>query len=157
MIRDLHAKGTGPVGEGDADSSHADDAESATLQAGAKHHEHAPLPRCAGSDQPLPLAESACHHEHERHREVGGGVGQHPRGIGHSDPSGPTGGNVDVVVSNGHVGNHPQGRCRVEERLIDSVGEQGDRVVGGGELLVTHLGRDHLVAGPRPHVCDLSQ
>ncbi len=50
-----------------------------------------------------------------------------------------------------------QGRCRVEECLVDTVGEQGDRVVGGGQLLVANRGRDHLVAGPRPHVADLAE
>ena len=82
-------------------------------------------------DQPLALAEAAGGHQHERHRDVGCGVGQHAGRVRHDHTERRAGGDVDVVVADRDVRDDPELRPGgVEEGLVDAVVEEGDDPVG---------------------------
>ena len=136
----LHAEGGRPAGRREPDRAGPDDAERPAAQPGAEVPRHAPAPWLPRADPSLGGAEAAGGHEHERHREVGGRVGEHPGRVGHDDAALPASGDVDVVVADGDVRDDPQLRARgVEELGVDTVDEHRDEGVGArdrGEQLV---------------------
>ena len=150
VVHDLHPERPRPRRQRLADPTHPDDSELAALDAGAEHHEHPPRPRLTGPDQPFPLRQPARDHQDQRHRQVGGGVGEHARRVGHDHAPARAGGDVDVVESDRDIGDDPQIGRGIEEGVVDLVRQQRHRRVGGRQLLVANVVGDRLVAGPTP-------
>ena len=117
-----------PPGDGRADPSHADDAErlAGHIQA-HRFLQQRPGREVAVPQQPVGLHQPAGTAEQQRHRLVGGGVGEHAGRVGHLHPRLPGGGDVDVVVAHRHVGDQPQLGIAGQHRTVDGVGEQRDQ------------------------------
>ena len=157
-VGDRHAEGLRATRGGDADLAHADDAELATLDARAEHVEHAPLPRGLAADDALALGEATGDHQDERHRDVGGRVGQHTRGVGDDDVALRAGGDVDVVVPDGHVGHALQLRaCCIQQFTVDLLGQQRDERVGALDTCQQLGARDRARLLPGEDVVGLTE
>ena len=116
----------------------------------------APSPRRPGTDPPLGSAQPPCRHEDQRHGDVSRGIRQHPRRVRHEHPPLATGGDVDVVVPDGHVRDDAKPRPRgIQHLSVHPVDEHRDQSVdpgqGGQELVPGHRGvdvaEDDVVAG----------
>ena len=157
-VGDGHAECPRPPGERLADVAHADDAQPAALDARAEHVEHAPLPRRAAADDPLAFTEATGGHQHERHRDVGGGLGEHTRGVRADHATRRARRDVDVVVADGDVGDDLQLRAGgVEEGVVDLRRQQRQYRVGTRDHLVHLLDARYVERVPRDHVAGLVQ
>ena len=118
------------------------------------------MPHCQGvpdTDQTLALAQSAGDHQHQGDCKIRGGIAEHAGRVGDDHATPGAGGDIDVVVTDGHVGDDLQLRRSGEECLVDSIGQQRDRRIGRGELFVAHVRGDRLVVIPRPQVADRAE
>ncbi|MEZ5250893.1 MAG: hypothetical protein R2713_17280, partial [Ilumatobacteraceae bacterium] len=148
-VGDRHAERLRPAGEGGADLAHADHPQPASLQAGAEHHGHAPSPRLTRPDEPLALTEAPRDHQDQRHRQIGGGVGEHAGGVGGGHRSLPARGEVDVVVADGHVAHRPQLRSGgVEQFGVHPLGEQRHERVRADDSPEQLVARHRVVLDP---------
>lgn len=152
-IRDLHATRLGPSSGGGTDGTHSNNSEAFRLNAGTEHHEHAPLPRLTGTDQPFAFAEPTCRHEDERQCNVGRGLGQDARGVRGHGTTRPDGRNIKVVVADGHIGDDLQLRSGgIEQFSVDPLGEQRHDGVGPGHPRQQFGAGNRLRVGPGNHV-----
>ena len=142
-VEHLHAPAVVEALRGrEADAAHADDAERPAGEVLAEPAER--LPRLP---PPLLRIGGALHDpprrgEHERHGDVGGGVGEHAGRVADADAARGAGGHVDVVEPDREVADHLQLRRGVEQRAVDAVGEQRHQAVA-----VLHPVAQDLVAG----------
>ena len=77
--------------------------------------------------QPLAFDKPSRHRQNQRPRELGGRLGQHIRCVGHDDVSRVSGGDVDVVVTDGDVGDDLQIRRRRQHVCIHWIGQDADQ------------------------------
>lgn len=152
-VDDVHPEGPGAPGHRDADPAGADDAERLAAQVHAEQVEHAPLPRGAGPDDALALAEAARRHEHEPEGGVGGRVGEHAGGVRRDDAAPGARGDVDVVVADGDIGDDLElVACRIEEFVVDAVRDHRDDPVRTSDASQGLLAGGSLVRLPRVDV-----
>ena len=157
-VGDRHAEGLRAARSGDADLTHADDAELATLDSRAEHVEHAPLPRRLAANDALALGEAASDHQDERHCDVRGRIRQHARSVGDDHVALRAGRDVDVVVPDGNVGDALQLRAGcVQQLAIDLLGEQGDECVSTLHARQQLGARDRVRLFPGEDVVGLAQ
>ena len=77
--------------------------------------------------------------------EVGGGLGQHVRGVGGQHASSVDRGHVEVVVTDRDVGNNLQLRTCGEQRRIHPLAARGEHAHLALQALGQLLGREHMV------------
>ena len=78
----------------------------------------------AGAQKPVALGNAPGEVEHERDRELGRGLGEHVRRVRDENATPRRGVDVDVVVADGVVGDHPEAVARgVEQLVVDLVGQ----------------------------------
>ena len=90
-------------------------------------------------------------------RQVGGGLGEHAGRVGDDHTSTLARSDVDVVVADGDVGDDLEIGSGIEERVVDSIGQERDGDVGRGELFVANVDRNLLVVVPGPDFTGLPQ
>jgi hypothetical protein len=83
----------------------------------------------------------------ERPGEIGGGIGENARGVGHGKPELGGGGDVDVVEPDGVVGDAEELRPGLEGLAIDPLGEKRDQDLGASDALEKLLAGNGLVVG----------
>ena len=86
----------------------------------------------------------------QEEREIGGGLVEHAGRVAHRDAELGRGGDVDVVVADGHVRDDlhaAAGRGRVEHAGVDAIGEQADHRVDVGDRGPQLVGRERRVVG----------
>ena len=122
-----HAERRRPGRNGAPDPATADDAELFAAQLRAEHEVDRPaLPRAA-PDQPLSFADPPRRGQDQRPGQLRGGLGEHVRRIGDDHAALRRRWNVDVVVADGDVCDDLQVRRRVEQRLVDAIGQHADQ------------------------------
>ena len=87
-----------------------------------------------------------CHRQDQCPGEIGGRVGQHVRSIRDYNALGCRGGEVDVVVPHGIVGEDLQSGCGGQQGRIDAIGQGADGRVRVVESCVEGLPRRRDVA-----------
>ena len=149
---DLEPEGARALGHRGADAPRPDEREPGAAQLEAQPP--AGLPRA-----PAPVAhvrrggdEVPRRRQDEREREVGRAVGEDVGGDADRDPARRARGDVDVVRADGVVRHHPQRRRRVEQLVVDAVGQQAEQALrpGGERAQLARRGRE--LAGPHPDV-----
>ena len=111
-INHLHAETevTAPR-DGLADAPHADDADGATSQVKAQQLGRMPALPLAGADHAFAFAGAAGGHQHQGHRNIGGGVGHGAGRVGHGDAMATAGIDVDMIVAHTEIRDHPAARA----------------------------------------------
>ncbi len=101
MVENAHVEPRGPASKRLANGAEADNTEGFTVHT---------LPQQRLGKRPVVVAKQALRRagatarsQQQRHSEVGGIFG-HPRSIAHSDPTGPRGGEVNVVDADPDIG-----------------------------------------------------
>ena len=103
-----------------------------------------------------PLGQAARHREDQRHRHVGGVLGEDARRVRHHDAALERGRHVDMVEARAVVRDQPQARAGLgEEPRVDAVGDRRDEHVGLGHRAGERLGRQRLVVGVERDVEEL--
>jgi hypothetical protein len=96
----------------------------------------------AGAQEVFALGDAPCGSKHQREAEVGRGFSQHVGRVGHRDAARRAGGDVDVVVADGHRAHSLELRAGRDQRRVDRLG-------GGDEDAVVALQTgDEFVARP---------
>ncbi len=115
--------------------------------------DHLPL-----AHQPLALAHAARRGQHQRHRHVGGVLGQHARRVGDGDAALAGGVEIDMVDARAERGDQLQLRPGLRQHAaVDPVGHRGHQHVGRLHGL-DELGAGHrLVVGVQARVEQLHQ
>ena len=149
VIVDGEAEAAGPHGQRLADAAHADDAQPLALQAATQHRGRAPAGPLAAAHQPLAGAHAARGGQHQRHRHVGGVLGQHARGIGDRDAAGFREIQVDVIDAGAERSDELQpGTGLAQHAAVDAIGDGRHQNVGG-------LYRLHELGGRERRVIDV--
>ncbi len=126
-----HAEAEVPAaGHRHPDPAHAQDAQRLAGDVGAHHVGGAPSGPAPGADLAFPLAGPAGDHQQQGHRGIGGGVGEHPRGVRHDDSGLGRGLGVDVVVADAEVAQEPGPQLALEQLGRQPVGDSGQHDVG---------------------------
>ena len=86
-----------------ADAAHAEDAEGRAMHVGAGEHVVAPSAPFAAPQEMFALADAPRRGHHQSEAEVGRGLGQHAGRIADQHAARGAGGDVDVVVADGHA------------------------------------------------------
>ena len=134
---DVAAEPLEPAGDGGADPPAADDPDRRAVQVAAE--QEAPGPRSPHSPARTirsPSARRRDDREHQRHREVGGGIGQHVGRVADRDPARGGRRDVDVVDADRVVGDHAQVGRGGEQLGVDAVGEQRQQTLGASAAAV---------------------
>ncbi len=139
-----------------ADAAIADDTEHRAVHVDAQEVADVEPGPAALAEVGLGVGRPPRRREQQEEGEIGGGLVEHPRRVADRDPELGSGGEVDVVVAHGHVGDDLQPRrARPQDVGVDAIGEDADhRVhvgdrgpqVGGGPGLVAVALHD-LVSG----------
>ena len=119
-----HPEAASAPGHGLPDPPEADDPEQGSPQLRPQQVIRLPAVELAGTHGRVALDDPPCRREQQGHGEVGGGVGQHARGVADGDSPPGGGGDVHVVVpdrvdADPAQGGHPG----VEDARIDHVDE----------------------------------
>ncbi len=102
-------------------------------------HDHVP----PGTDEPLRFAEPSRRHQDQRHRDVGGRVGEDAGRVRHDHRARGAGRYVDVVVADRHVRDDPKLLARsIEECVVHSVVKEREDRVGAVDCRVQLLRRE---------------
>ena len=146
-VGDGHAERRRLLGHRAADAADADEAELLAAQLHAEHVIERPAAPLAGAHHALAFAEPPRDREDQAPGEIGARVGQHVGRVGHDNAARAAGGDVDVVVADGDVGDDLQLRPGgIEHRGIDRFGEQADDRVLAADALQQLLARDRAAA-----------
>src|SRR5690606_6473073 len=90
------------------DATHAQNAQCAAVHFGARKHVQAPPVPAACAQEVFTLCQAPGGGHQQGKAEVGGGLGQHVRGVGGQHASSVDRGHVEVVVTDRDVGNNLQ-------------------------------------------------
>ncbi len=128
-IDNVHPEGAGPQGHRPADPAQADDAQPFARNLAAQEEVELPAPEAPFPSIPIGLWDFACHGQNQCPGQVGRGLGQDSRRVGHEDAPFVRGRKVDVVVADGAVGDDPQARCRVDDLPVDLIDQEAEKSV----------------------------
>ena len=108
-----------------------------------QHELGVPFRKPAAAAEAVALGHPPGYGQHQGQGQIGGGVGEHVRGVGHGHAPGGGRVQVDVVVAHRVVGHDPQlGAGRVQGLAVDALGQKGQDALhapgGGQELLPGH-------------------
>ena len=125
VIVDRQPEPPRPAGDGLADPAHAHDAQPLAPYPVAQHPGRGPVLPVAEPDGALAFRQPPRNREDQRHRHVGGVLGEHPRRVGDRDAAPFRRPQIDVVDAGREAGDQPQ----VVARPVEDVGVQpvGDR------------------------------
>jgi hypothetical protein len=158
VVVDLKAESPGALGQRLADPPHADDAEALTGDPSAEH----PGRRPSGGplvvrDDARAFGDPAGHGEDQRHRHVGGVLGQHAGRVCNRDAPLQRRRHVDVIDAVSEIGDQPKvGTGLGDQPGIDLVGHGGDKDVGLSQPGRQSLRRHRRVFGIEPDVEQLT-
>ena len=140
-----------------ADAAVADDPERGAVHVDAQEVADVEPGPAALAEVGLGIGRPPRRREQQEEGEIGGGLVEHPWRVADRDPELGSGGDVDVVVAHGHVGDDLQPRrARPQDVGVDAIGEDADdRVdvtgrgaqVGGGPGLVAGALHDLVPGG----------
>ena len=148
-VQDRHPETGRPPGDRLADPPEADDAQGRAVDVGAEEQVRAPGPPLAGADKAVALGDPPSGGEHQGPGQIGRRLGQRARRVADRDPASSTGRDVDVVVADGVVADHPElWTGRVQQLLVDAIGEQGQDAVAAGHPAEQLIPRRRAVIGP---------
>jgi hypothetical protein len=134
VVEHAHGEALGAPGDGPADPAEPENAERLSVDVATQEQHQAPLRELAGPREGVRLGDPAGGRQEEGPGEVGRGLGQDPGGVGDDDAPPAGGGDVDVVVPDGHVRDDPKPRGVGEQGLVDRVGQEAHESVGVAEL-----------------------
>ena len=134
MVEDPHPEALRPSRQRLADPPEADDPERRAVDVGAEQQQRTPRLPVAVADVAVALGEPSGGGHQQRPGEVGGRLGQDARRVPDGDAARGAGRDIDVVEADGVVADDAKARPgRVEERVVDPVGEQGQDAVAAGD------------------------
>ena len=132
-MNDRHAEGSGALRHRLPMRPEPDDAELPAAQLHAEQLVERPSLPVAAPQHPLAFAQPAGHGQDQRQREIGRGIRQDVRRVGDDDAPLTRGGDVDVVVADGDVGDDAQSLARFDHRPIDGVGDHRQQRLLAGD------------------------
>jgi hypothetical protein len=155
---DLQAEGAGAARHRLPDAAHADDAEPLAADAMAEHPGRRPaVPGLAFGEHGGALDQPARHREDQRHRHVGGVLGQHFRCVGDGDAAGMRRRHVDIVDAVAEIGDQPELAVgRVDDVGVDVIGHRRHQHVGGAHGLGQLFRAHRRVVGIDPRIEQLA-
>ena len=124
------------------DAPEADEAERRAVDVLAQQEQGPPGQPAVVTHEVAGLGQAAGHGHEQGEGEVRRRLGQHPGRVAHGHAAAGAGGHVDVVVAHGEVGDDPQLRPgRLEELVVDAVGEQGQEAVDAADPVQEDVAR----------------
>ena len=151
VVNDPHPEPGRPPGHRLSDPPQPDDPQSGTVQVVTQHFPRIPFPPLPLRYLRHPLFKAAGGPDQQTKGDVGGGFGQHIRGVAHRNVPFRAGGQVNVVHSHRHLADRPQPGGRLQQFPVNPVGEhhqQTLRLPGPGQQL---LPGDGPIFRPNPH------
>ena len=148
MIADRHFKGGAAVGDLAADAAHAEQAQPFAPDPLGEGHIALGRPP-TGAHIGVGLDHPPAGRQHQPNRQIGDLVVQHIGGVGDLDPAGVGGGDIDQIVADTEIGDHPEMGQGIHQRGGDrrvagdgpagrrDLGQEGGRV---GGVLVNRAG-----------------
>ena len=115
------------MSHGLADPAGPDDAQGLAAHLLAQKQEWRPVSELALPDPFIAFDQAASRRQDQGKGQVGRGLRQHPRGVGHRQASLGGRGDIDMLEADPEVGDHPQGRGVVEQFRVDPVGNGAEQ------------------------------
>jgi len=151
-VEDAHAEAHRAAGDGLADASHADDAQRRAVQVGSHQQHGAPGDPAAIPHVFDPFDDAARGRHEQRPGEIGRGLSQHAWRVAHGNAAAGAGGHVDVVEAHGHLADHLEVGCGVQQLIVDAFGQQAVERVLVRRLLQQRGARNRQIAVPQLHL-----
>ena len=137
----LHAEAPRARRDRLTDATHADDPQLLACQRGAEEVQRLPDAAAGRAHFAIAFDDAPHHREDESHRQVRRCLGEHTGGVCDDDSQLPGGIDVDVVVADRVVRDHPQVRIRRQHLARQRIAQQRDGRIGLAQ------NRDHVVLG----------
>ena len=129
----LHTERVRPPGHRGSDPAHSDDAETLALQRGAEEVKRLPDAAAGASHFVMALDQPARGGQNQRHRQIRRRLGQHTRCVRDRYTELARRLDVDIVVADRTVGDHPKVRIRSQHSARQRIAEQRDRGIRFGQ------------------------
>ncbi len=116
-----------------ADAAHADDPHSLAANMHPQHLHRMPTLPLTAAHQPLAFARAPCRHQNQRHGNIGCGISDSTRRVGHDNGLGLCARNINVIIANPEIGQYfAAGRCGLANRLARKIiAQRGQhRIIG---------------------------
>ena len=151
IVKNPHSEPGRPPGHRLADAPQPDDPQGGIVQVVAQHSLRIPVAPLPRRHLPHPLFETAGGGDQQTEGDVGGGFGQHVRGVAHRNPELGAGGQINVVHPHRHLADRPQTGGGLQELPVDAVGEHCQHSLRLRNPLQQNLPGNGILQRPYPH------
>ena len=151
IVKNPHSEPGRPPGHRLADAPQPDDPQGGIVQVVAQHSLRIPVAPLPRRHLPHPLFETAGGGDQQTEGDVGGGFGQHVRGVAHRNPELGAGGQINVVHPHRHLADRPQTGGGLQDLPVDAVGEHCQHSLRLRNPLQQNLPGNGILQRPYPH------
>jgi len=154
VVDNLHPETLGAAGDGLPDATEANDAESFSPNIGTAVLVEIPALPVPCPDILIGFDDAARDSEHERPGEVGGGFVEDAGSVGNQYATARAGGDVDVVVANGYIGDDAELGGGTQRVVADAFGKKTDEALFIFDTTKEFVFGRALLLGPELAVAD---